>query len=624
MSFPNDEQKRVINHTGSPMVVVAAPGTGKTSTIVARMIKLLKENPNREVSFITFTRTSRKDTNRKVKAEVGKEAFEDAEFEFPRVSTLHTYAKSIVHKYAHEIGRKNIFSILINDKNENKLLLSELCNDLNIEIDIDKLHKDLTCYRSANYFPPDSPVPTDQREEILESYDNLLKFYNTFDMEGIVQNACIILSKANVNFPKVFLQVDEYQDLNPKDQELVKLISSTAGSQIVVVGDDAQSIYGFRHANFMGIREIWDSEEWGHIRFTKSHRLPVSILRASQALISGENYLGGEVDIPKDNEKRINTFQCTTSDLQIDVVACLIDDIKSKKTNRKGRPLTHADFMVLCPTSNFVNKVAECLANKFDIPTRKKEKATISDEHWRLLLLLRMLHSNDSLALRQWLNIMGFDARKIEDIRREAMRVNQSLFNYCSGLTEKNFEKLFNKLQELNECIDNLEQFRAKLLVFPNLRVEELVFDEVDITINEATQKPNTLGSVIKCIHEKFGLIDLETEVSEDISEEDKVLVTTLYSAKGLEAEFVFIMWLNDNFFPAPNRDIKEELRVLYVGMTRAKQDVILTFYEKYDTKRRKRIKAISPFLQKIVHHINIIRLMKSDFKKILSDFYGS
>lgn len=624
MSFPNVEQKRVISHTGKPMVVVAAPGTGKTSTIVARMIKLLKENPNREVSFITFTRTSRRDTDKKVKAEVGKEAFEDAEFEFPRVSTLHTYAKSIVHKYAHEVGRKNIFSILINDKNENKLLLYELCNDLNVEIDIDRLHKDLACYRCANHFPSDSPVPTDQRQEILENYDNLLKFYNTFDMEGIVQNACIILSKTDVDFPKVFLQVDEYQDLNPKDQELVKLISSTAGSQIVVVGDDAQSIYGFRHANFMGIREIWDSKEWEHIRFIKSHRLPTNILRASQSLISGENYLGGEVDIPKDDGNRINTFQCTTSDLQIDVVAYLIDNIKSNKTNRKGEPLTYADFMVLCPTSSFVNKVAECLETDFNIPTRKKEKVTIPDDHWRLLLVLRMLHSNDSLALRQWLNIMGLDGRKIETMRRDAMRINRSLFDYCSELTEKNLRELFNKLRELNECINNLEEFRAKLLVFPNLRIEESVFPEVGITINEVTQQPNSLGSVIKCIHEQFGLIDSEVEVSEDIPEEDKVLVTTLYSAKGLEAEFVFIMWLNDNFFPAPNRDVKEELRVLYVGMTRAKQDVILTFYERYDKKRRERITAISPFLQKIVHHINIIRLMKPDFKKILSDFYGS
>ncbi|HAH21603.1 MAG: hypothetical protein A2Y00_05620 [Omnitrophica WOR_2 bacterium GWF2_43_52] len=624
MSFPNDEQNQVINHTGKPLVVVAAPGTGKTSTIVARMIKLLKENPNREVSFITFTRTSRRDTDKKVKSEVGREAFEDANFEFPRISTLHTYAKSIVHKYAQEIDRQNTFSILINDKNENKLLLSELCNDLSIEIDIDRLYKDLVCYRCADYFPSDSPVPADQRKEILEHYDFLLKFYNTFDMEGIVQSACVILSKAGVDFPKVFLQVDEYQDLNPKDQELIKLISSTTGSQTVVVGDDAQSIYGFRYAHFAGIREIWASKEWEHIRFPKSHRLPANILRASQSLISGENYLGGEVDIPEDNGERINTFQCTTSDLQIDVVACLIDNIKSNKLNRKGQPLTYTDFMVLCPTSSFVNKVAETLENGFGIPTKKKEKTTIPNDCWRLLLLLRMLHSNDSLALRQWLNIMGLDAGKIEGMRKEAMRLDQSLFDYCSGLSERNFEELFSKLKELDECVGDLEEFRAKLLAFPNLQIEESIFDEVGITINEVTKKPNTLGSIIKCIHEKFGLIDSETEVSEDISEDDRVPVTTLYSAKGLEAEFVFIMWLNDNFFPAPNREVKEELRVLYVGVTRAKQDVIFTFYERYDKKKRKRIKAISPFLQKIVHCINVTRLMKSDYKELLSGLYCS
>ena len=104
MSFPNEEQRRVIEHNGRPLVVVAGPGTGKTSTIVARMERLLKENPNREVSFITFTRSSRRDTERKFKDTVGKQALTEAQFVFPRVSTLHTYAKSIVHKYAKTVG----------------------------------------------------------------------------------------------------------------------------------------------------------------------------------------------------------------------------------------------------------------------------------------------------------------------------------------------------------------------------------------------------------------------------------------------------------------------------------------------------------------------------------------
>ena len=139
MCFPTEQQAKVINHTGKPLVVIAAPGTGKTRTIVTRMIKLLKEDPNREVSFITFTRTSRRDTESKVRKDVGKEAFEEATFIFPRVSTLHTYAKSIVHRYAQLINRENNFSIMIWEKGEHLLLASELIGDLNLVIEPPRL-----------------------------------------------------------------------------------------------------------------------------------------------------------------------------------------------------------------------------------------------------------------------------------------------------------------------------------------------------------------------------------------------------------------------------------------------------------------------------------------------------
>jgi len=286
--------------------------------------------------------------------------------------------------------------------------------------------------------------------------------------------------------------------------------------------------------------------------------------------------------------------------------------------------LTYKDFMILCPSSNFVNKVATCLKDDFGIPTEQKEKVNISNEHWRLLLILRMLHSHDDLALRQWLNIVGIDDKEIEHMRREAMKQKEGLFDYCSRVDKAEIKQIFVELNELENCTNDLEKFRSKLLSFPQLIIEESLFSEVGITINEVTQQPNSIGSVIKFIHEKFGLIDSEVEISEDISGEDRTLVTTLYSAKGLEAEFVLIMWLNDRFFPSPNRDKKEELRVLYVGITRAKQDVILTFNERFDKKKRIRIKGISPFLYKIINYLDIIRLMKSDFQAILSSIYST
>lgn len=617
MAFPTKEQEKVINHTGMPLVVIAAPGTGKTSTIVARMIKLLKEDPNREVSFITFTRTSRRDTESKVRREVGREAFEEAVFDFPRVSTLHTYAKSIVHIYAQLINRENTFSILISEKGEHLLLASELINDLNLTIDPARLLYDITHFRCMHHFPSDSPIPTDKRKETLEYYEKLLRYYNTFDMEGIVESACNILSGGKANFPQVFLQVDEYQDLNPMDQALVELASSTGGSQVVVVGDDAQSIYQFRHANPSGIKTLWESKKWDKVRFTECHRLSAHILRAAQALISGENYLGAEVDIPPDNGVRICTLQCTKSDIQIDAVATLIKEIIKKKKKNKGEPISYKNIMILCPTLAFVNKVSLTLENKYHIPTKQREKKVFPDDHWRLLLVLRMLHSNDSLALRQWLSIVGIDPKEIERLRREAMRINKSLYSYCSELTSLEIKKIFEHLEKIRENINDLEEFKKGLLNFPSLLINESLFPEVNITINEATQQPYSLWSIIKFIHEKFGLIDSDREIAEDIPENDKVLVTTMYSAKGLEAEFVFIMWLNEGLMPVPNRDIQEQLRVLYVGITRAKQDVIFTFHEKYDGSRLIKLQAMSPFLKKIISFLDIKRIGKSNCSSI-------
>ncbi len=611
MSFPNEEQRRVIEHNGRPLVVVAGPGTGKTSTIVARMERLLKENPNREVSFITFTRSSRRDTERKFKDTVGKQALTEAQFVFPRVSTLHTYAKSIVHKYAKTVGWEPNFSILIEDRGERDLVFSEVIEDTALRVNLPTFKKEISYYRNTKKWSDDCCVPKAKRDQVLQCLHILLQFYNTFDMDALVPAACSILSADPADLPSVFLQVDEYQDLNPVDQKLVALASKTKSSQVVVVGDDAQSIYSFRNANPKGIRDLWESDEWEHLHFPHCHRLPPHILRAAQALIAGRQYLGGQVKSPKANGKRILTLQCTKSDLQIDAVARVIGKIKKSQTRRDGTALTNNDFMVLCPTAAFVGKVALSLEEGFGIPTKQREKTKIPDDHWRLLLVLRMLHSHDSLALRQWLELIGTDADYIRQYRMNAIKSGKTLFEYCSRLSSPPIRKIFSHLSRLLIAADNIDRFRKELHAFPFLLVEDSLFPQIGITINELTKEPASIGSVIRSIHEKFGLLDPEVDIPDD----DKVLVSTMYSAKGLEAEYVFIMWLNATFLPSPDRDVEEELRVFYVAMTRAKQDAVFTFHEKYDGSRLLKVEAMSPFLKGIIDHLNIRRIRKDDLK---------
>ncbi|OGC83150.1 MAG: hypothetical protein A2V73_06930 [candidate division Zixibacteria bacterium RBG_19FT_COMBO_42_43] len=613
MPFPNNEQLKIINHRGRPLVVIAGPGTGKTRTLVERMIGLLRENLNRKVSFITFTRTSRRDTSKKIENAIGSTAYQEIESNSPASSTLHMYAKSLVHHYSYLIGRPSNFSVLIEDKGEKSLVLEDLSTDLDINISILLLGKALSCVRATNNWPTDFPLTIEERDEISRYYNSLLIFYNTYDMEGLVDAACKILSDPSTIVPVIFLQVDEYQDLNPNDQNLVNLTASHSSSHIVVVGDDAQSIYGFRNANYQGIREIWQSHAWDKISLTESHRLPIHIQRAAQALIANEGYLGCNLQNLPDNGKKLLTLQCTTDKLQIKAVAKKITELKAGSRNQKGEALLYNDFMVLCPTKGFVKTMAKNLENEFSIPTKLHDKASIPDDHWRLLLVLRMLNYEDNLALRQWLSISGLKKVEITKIRQDAMQSGKSLFRHCATLSDSRICEILNAIEELKDSKQDFEKFRVSLKNFPNLLIEDDLFPKVGLTIDEVTREPRAIGSVIRSIYEKFGLIESESE----FTEEDKVLVTTLHSAKGLEAEYVFVTRLNFLYVPMANRDIKEERRVLYVALTRARQDVFLTFYEYYDEVKKRRLyeEAMSPFLHDIRDHLEINKVKAEDMK---------
>lgn len=612
MSFPSQEQRTVIEHRGRPLVVVAGPGTGKTRTLVERMIGLLMEDWNREVSFVTFTRTSRRDTRRRIECVLDVSVLEETAFVFPRTSTLHTYAKRLVHRYAARIGRSSDFSVLIEDKGETALVLDELISDLGLQLDTKSVRKGIRCFRSTNRWPVNFPATSSERIRILQHFESLLRFYNTFDIEGLVVSARIILQDF-ADVPPLYLQVDEYQDLDPNDQQLVQLAAAShPSSQVVVVGDDAQSIYGFRHANYEGIRALWDSPEWEHVSFLDCHRLLAHVQNAARALIANEEYVG-KLNPRPDDGRRIHTLQCTNIDVQMLAVGKIIMDLKSNGQNQEGQPLSYKDFIVLCPGATFVKLIATDLQNRFGIPTKQQKRESIPDEYWSLLLVLRMLHSEDSLALRQWLSLTGLRKREVANIRCEAMQKGESLYSYCAKLADQRIRGIYDALSRLRDTKDDFVNFCRVLAEFPNLSIQEQVLSEMMQRIDGATREPVAIDFVIRSIYEKFGL--LETESESDMPEDDKVLVTTLHRAKGLESEYVFVTWMNSKYMPMPNRDVHEERRVLYVALTRARQDVILTFYEMFDFNEHRRLReeAMSPFLQEIRDHLDIKRMSKKD-----------
>jgi DNA helicase-2/ATP-dependent DNA helicase PcrA len=574
------------------------------------MVELLREDCGRRVSFITFTRTSRRDTCRKLEDCLAA-GDSDVELEFPRASTLHGYAKAIVHRYGSAIDRRSDFSILVENKDEKTLVLGEVVDDLGLDLDIPAVSEALSKFRARGEWPQGFLRGPEDRERFLRNLDCLLVLYNAFDLEGLVAAACQILEGRAIDLPPVYLQVDEYQDLNPNDQRLVQLAASHPSSEVVVVGDDAQSIYGFRHAHHEGLRELWDSPDWETVRFHECHRLPGHVLNAAAALVAREGYLGAELTPCPQNDRNILALQCTRPQYQAQAVARQIRDLMSTATTSEGDALRYRDILVLCPTRDLATNMMRRLEGELGIPTREHARSSIPDDHWRLLLVLRILHRNDGLALRQWLPLLGLAPSKITEIRRAAMDSGESFYSFCAGLREPTIVNTFVALERLRNSGGHPERFRRALREFPNLVLEDDFFPQLGLTIDEATQEIRGIGSLIHVIYERFGLIEPES----DVAEEDKVLVTTLHSAKGLEAEFVFVTWLNQRYMPMPGRDEREERRLLYVALTRAKQDVVLTFHETFGGRipRRQLESAMSPFLREIRHNLRVQRVRAAD-----------
>ncbi len=613
MPFPSTDQSSVIQHRGKPLIVVAGPGTGKTRTLVERMLVLLTEDATREVTFITFTRTSRRDTERKLLEILGKAVLDKPGLMFPRTSTLHGYAKQLVHRYAKLLSRNPAFSMLVESKGERDLILKEIATDLSLNVELETLSKAVKCQRATTEWPPSFSLGTSRRMAILERYELLLALYRTFDMEGVVLAATEILESARAALPRLFLQVDEYQDLTPIDQRFVDLSASHPASEVVVVGDDAQSIYGFRYAHYEGVQSLWDSQAWDSVRFADSFRLPAHILNAALDLISESNYVGAKMNRKAPNDERILTLQCTTSDIQVEAVARHISDMIDNTPGKEGSPITYSDVLVLCPTGDQARLAAKQLDSKHGIPAHIPPKTVIPSDYWTVILLLRILHHQDPLALRQWLPVLGFTSDEIRMLRDEAISGCVPFFDHCFSTADERIAHFQERLDQLRVSTDCPEEFSNLLGSVDGVQMPE-DFVEVLNSVSRHDGSPPSLDGLIQIIYQRFGVLD-EDKV---IPDEDRVLVETMHRAKGLEAKFVYCLWLNAKYMPMPKRDRDEQRRIMYVALTRAKQDVILAFHEEYDTGRQRRLgqEKMSPYLREIRNHLRILRVTAPEIRR--------
>lgn len=628
----NEQQKKGVFTTDGPVLLLAGAGSGKTRVLTHRIAYLIDELGvnSWNIMAITFTNKAAGEMKERVENLVGVGS--DSIW----VTTFHSTCVRILRRYADRIGYDNNFAIY--DTDDQKTVMKEVCKRLQIDTKQLKERTILGAISSAKdelISPPEYELNAagDYRKQKIASayreYQETLRKNNAMDFDDLIMKTVELFKtdqEVLASYQKRFkyIMVDEYQDTNTAQFELIRLLA--AGTRnLCVVGDDDQSIYKFRGAN---IRNILDFEkvypEAVVIRLEQNYRSTQNVLDAANAVIRN-NTGRKEKTLWTDhgNGNRIHFRQFDNAYEEAEFVA---DDITGKKRNGIA---DYGDCAVLFRT----NAQARLLEERFvveGIPynvvggVNFYARKEIKD----LLAYLKTIdNGRDDLAVKRIINIpkRGIGAATIAKVQDYADLHEISFYealcqaDEVTGLTSKTAEKLkpfvnlinvfrskvdFYGIKELLEDVIETTGY-VKELEASDEEDAEARIENIDELISKAaafeeTHDQPTLGEFL----EEVALVADIDNVEEG---NNRVLLMTIHSAKGLEFSHVYMTGMEDGIFPSymtivsddPD-EIEEERRLAYVGITRAKEDLTLCYAKMRMVRGETQMNAVSRFVREI------------------------
>ena len=607
----NKEQAEAVERTEGPVLILAGAGSGKTRVITHRIAYLMDEcgvNPW-NILAITFTNKAAGEMRERVDSLIGFGA------ESVWISTFHSMCVRILRRHIELLNYGSSFTIY--DTDDQKSLMKEVCKYLKIDTKELREREILSEISSAKN---ELITPLQYREEnvgvsfrnkkIADAYDEYqrrLRKNNALDFDDLLMLTVELFHShdevlASYQNRFRYIMVDEYQDTNNAQFELVRLLAGKYRN-LCVVGDDDQSIYRFRGAN---IRNILDFEKVYPdalvVKLEQNYRSTQNVLDAANAVIRN-NTGRKEKSLWTDRGEgaKIHMRQFNTARDEAEFVA---DDIAAKC--RDDRHLHYGDFAVLYRT----NAQARALEERFvldSIPynvvggTNFYDRREIRD---MIAYLKTVENGQDEIAVRRVLNVprRGIGATTIGRISDYAVSRDITFFEAmerCRNITSigRGIAKIesfvgmileFRAFKEGHSLSDLLRHIIEKTDYNDYLlssddedgedrisNVDELISKLADY--EETAEEPTLSGFL-----EEVALVSDLDEAGDD---KDRVLLMTLHSAKGLEFSHVYITGMEDGIFPSSmalnsydEEAEEEERRLAYVGITRAKDDLTLTW----------------------------------------------
>lgn len=635
----NDKQLEAMKYVQGPLLVLAGAGSGKTSVITRKIAFLVQQCgiPAHRITAMTFTNKAA----REMKERVGK-LLSREEAKGLSVSTFHTFGLNLLRIELKHLPLKNNFSIL--DADDCKRILMDLMQRDNMsgaeskEL-IAKAMKKISDWKNDLVVPEQAHSTCETVEDVqlahlYQLYERNLRAYNAVDFDDlIVMPTRLLQENAEVRDKwqnRVrYLLVDEYQDTNTAQYTLVKLLVGVMG-QFTAVGDDDQSIYAWRGAKPENMALLKDDfHNLKVIKLEQNYRSTSRILKAANAVIENNPHIfDKKLWSDKGHGETIRIITCLNDDDEAERV--VKDLITHKLMNGKN----WKDYAILY-RGNFQARVLETQLRQMQIPYKLSggqsffARAEIKDVMSYLRLIINP--EDDSAFLR----IINTPKRAIGPVTLEKL----GLFaqeNTLSLLTASSDQRLSMVLPkkaatQLHEFADFIATFTRELLdddePVPKVRQmineagyidyvreqaatpaqEKTKIDNIESLYTSIQNLLNRTDDVdeknIESVIRKLVLLDMLEQQQEE-EDTDKVNLLTLHAAKGLEFPYVYMIGLEEELLPHKNsiasETIEEERRLMYVGITRARQGLTITLAEQRKNGGQMRQMIPSRFLDEL------------------------
>ncbi|PWQ92538.1 DNA helicase Rep [Leucothrix pacifica] len=607
----NPQQQAAVEHIGSPLLVLAGAGSGKTRVITEKIAWLIREAkvPAKHIAAITFTNKASREMKERASQLLSKE-----EAKGLTVATFHNLGLQIIRREYKSLGYKSGFSIL--DAQDTSTIIKELMmRDEDAKEPDDDPRWIISRWKNDFISPKKALEQAMTPDELLaakvyERYQRQLKAYNALDFDDLIVLP-VQLFDAN---PEIlakwqnklrYMLVDEYQDTNNCQYRMVRQLAGVR-AELTVVGDDDQSIYAWRGARPENINQLQtDYPNLKLVKLEQNYRSTSSILDSANHLIANNPHLfEKKLWSALGSGDKIRVIPCRTAEHEIERV---IGEIM--KYHFRDRT-EHRDFAILY-RSNHQSRLFERYLRQNNIPykisggTSFFSRAEVKDT----LAYIRLISNpSDDAAFLRVINTpkREIGATTLEKLGDYANEREVSLFaastemGLASQLTERGRSRLAMFCQWINDIsyasremdphqvvekvISDVDYYEWMQTTSSSPKMAERRMENVQEIIdwikrlhNEGEGKHQDLGDIVA----HMSLMDILERNQED-EDEDAVSLMTLHTSKGLEFPYVFLVGMEEDILPHANsledNGLEEERRLAYVGLTRAQKHLTITF----------------------------------------------